>query len=906
MKKYIYLIATLFLMGGCTLSMEDWVLAEEDRGMDEPYTEHTEFGDITYEFQDSVVNLTENLQDQYLIKVEHDSILYINGDIPGKYRPYVGQKITAGYGYEFPNALMGRVVSVEDVGGILKVTTTAATRDEIFKHLSYDLEYDGIVQNVGLLNQLTDEQLEEVGYQRLEDSTLVNWNTYDSIQAAHGNEKAIARIRKRTKTRGSEKFEDKKDSVAGIVDFSVNIEKSGSYVTLGPILFGGENKISLPDALFELYKGVVFKSSKVSKYKDTFDPQLKVSCKVDQQIHSVAKRDEERKIEMSYTDSRYITTIGVEAGLKYNLIADEEDEPKDYEDFINKVKDYKNVPDKNIINAYKEVNSNINSKKGLEEIKRKSGGKKAIPLPGIKGGFNIPIGPWFCIKFTVGLEPICEICGMGAIEVKITSQWQRAGTITIDESCRKYDEKWGETDWKVTKLMGQLSAEIGYSGRLALAGVFLQTIGAEVGINLKATVSGSIAVDLAGLWDDDRGEIKMDGSGFKAGIEFWADARFFVEPLGWSLWEKNLGEWPNPHAMILDARLGSFKPEVEWQDHAFTVSDNTDGSKELDAYVAMQYKSLGMASIFNVDHPLMRMYQGPIADNKFVYAIPVKSKEDQTAEAVKDGVYATYFAEANKTFHYRFQGTIDKDVTEVHFVPALFKYSKADYMLERDWTYNMQHNLKEGGEVMVDDEYPLEIGDPSITTLQAKQLYAGQCKDASIFNGKGTYVSSKSGKKTAVENMSVDYTKFSDFKFMSQVKIFRAVDMREAYLDVYIYNSAKQKITKNPIRIPLGRPSSGTYTFIFNFTTDWRPTGAGMSTITSGEDDEEVTGVEGEYLFFRVIPYFIHDETGDKVKSSDSKSHRYYTLEYPLKEIKIDDKDKAKWGEVMPEYDLNN
>ena len=130
--------------------------------------------------------------------------------------------------------------------------------------------------------------------------------------------------------------------------------------------------------------------------------------------------------------------------------------------------------------------------------------------------------------------------------------------------------------------------------------------------------------------------------------------------------------------------------------------------------------------------------------------------------------------------------------------------------------------------------------------------------------------------------------------------------MREAYLDVYIYNSAKQKITKNPIRIPLGRPSSGTYTFIFNFTTDWRPTGAGMSTITSGEDDEEVTGVEGEYLFFRVIPYFIHDETGDKVKSSDSKSHRYYTLEYPLKEIKIDDKDKAKWGEVMPEYDLNN
>ena len=34
MKKFLPFLAIFFLLNGCTLSMEDWVLPEEERGKD--------------------------------------------------------------------------------------------------------------------------------------------------------------------------------------------------------------------------------------------------------------------------------------------------------------------------------------------------------------------------------------------------------------------------------------------------------------------------------------------------------------------------------------------------------------------------------------------------------------------------------------------------------------------------------------------------------------------------------------------------------------------------------------------------------------------------------------------------------------------------------------------------------
>ena len=206
MKKIFPFIATLILLNGCTLSMEDFSIPEEERGMDEIYTEDTGYGEVSYQFADSVINLTENLQDQYLVQVgdendeQADSVIYISGDIPKNYRPYIGQKIYAGYGYNFPKAFSGRVIAVEDRGGIYRVMTTRVQKDQIFKHLSYKFDQTVATENTEYLDSLDNSILERLGYQRLADATIVDWSYYDSIQASRGNEKAKARMRMRAIT----------------------------------------------------------------------------------------------------------------------------------------------------------------------------------------------------------------------------------------------------------------------------------------------------------------------------------------------------------------------------------------------------------------------------------------------------------------------------------------------------------------------------------------------------------------------------------------------------------------------------------------------------------------------------------------------------------------------------------
>ena len=68
MRRLVYIpFVLLFLMqAGCTLSMEEYYVPEEERGMDEIYTESNEYGTVSYQFADSVLNVTENIQEKYL------------------------------------------------------------------------------------------------------------------------------------------------------------------------------------------------------------------------------------------------------------------------------------------------------------------------------------------------------------------------------------------------------------------------------------------------------------------------------------------------------------------------------------------------------------------------------------------------------------------------------------------------------------------------------------------------------------------------------------------------------------------------------------------------------------------------------------------------------------------------
>ena len=84
MRRLVYIpFVLVFLMqAGCTLSMEEYIVPEEDRGQGELYTQQEEFGTISYQFKDSVLSVTDNIQEKYLVRVESDSILYFSDQIP--------------------------------------------------------------------------------------------------------------------------------------------------------------------------------------------------------------------------------------------------------------------------------------------------------------------------------------------------------------------------------------------------------------------------------------------------------------------------------------------------------------------------------------------------------------------------------------------------------------------------------------------------------------------------------------------------------------------------------------------------------------------------------------------------------------------------------------------------------
>ena len=212
MRRLVYIpFVLVFLMqAGCTLSMEEYIVPEEDRGQGELYTQQEEFGTISYQFKDSVLSVTDNIQEKYLVRVESDSILYFSDQIPQQWRPYVGMKLASHITHALPWGLNHKVIAVENLGGILKVTATKVSSDEIYEDLKIYLDAP-----VGTpdLSGLTEEELKDYGYELMidpetGDSVIMDWNDYDvarGVRPAGAKRKSLKRYLARTRGDDDEK-----------------------------------------------------------------------------------------------------------------------------------------------------------------------------------------------------------------------------------------------------------------------------------------------------------------------------------------------------------------------------------------------------------------------------------------------------------------------------------------------------------------------------------------------------------------------------------------------------------------------------------------------------------------------------------------------------------------------------
>lgn len=219
----------------CRLSFDEWMTTEEERGHGEPFTENTDYGSFTYEFNDSVISVTKKVA-EYITRVESDTVLYFMGSTPKEWLPYVGSKLFSKRSRKLFKGLNDIVLRVEKVGAEYRVVTAPVAIESVFKSLDYDFQIPVASHD---LTGYDDETLKSMGYER-KDSVIVDWNCVDAeelgVSAYELREKryteALQKLEKAKMTRGADEtdgnydFVDKSDKIKEnvVIDVDINSE----------------------------------------------------------------------------------------------------------------------------------------------------------------------------------------------------------------------------------------------------------------------------------------------------------------------------------------------------------------------------------------------------------------------------------------------------------------------------------------------------------------------------------------------------------------------------------------------------------------------------------------------------------------------------------------------------------
>lgn len=134
MKKIFLLILTALAFASCTLYMdepEDEKKGKDDNiengdGFSSPRTDVTADGTTTYQFNPTT-KVFDETNSQYVLNVE-DSVVWLSTSTPYEMIPQVGDAIYSNFSETFPDAMIGKVVSVTKENGMIKCVCTARRR----------------------------------------------------------------------------------------------------------------------------------------------------------------------------------------------------------------------------------------------------------------------------------------------------------------------------------------------------------------------------------------------------------------------------------------------------------------------------------------------------------------------------------------------------------------------------------------------------------------------------------------------------------------------------------------------------------------------------------------------------------------------------------------------------------
>ena len=851
------IIAAALMTASCTLSTEEWVIPEEEKGFDEPVTVENEFGTVTYQFQDDVVYVTKNLQD-YLIRVEDDSILYFSSTMPRQYQPKEGMKLATGCARKLPHGLNHRVLSVENEGGILRVATTRTDIDDVYKVLKYEIDAYVSTPDISELDEL-DLALSDI---EMEDSVATYWGIADPLP-----EEQKRQIRTRAGDDDeyveSNKLVDNNFLENVLFDFtfnSTNLIEFGS--SLGPIFdafLGSYERFSSP--FLELpVKPFVEVSLKHTKY---------------QKVHMA--QDKEIKYEENYTDSWAETEVDALLGLEFEKAMGEKDDGQLDNEFYGTVMglfSMRDTPeDYKIRNAFK--NGAIKT------------GSKAIE--GLKWRFPFMVGPVPC-AFLLAFKVTPEISMQGAFQISTT---------LVEPKVRNgYLVKNGEKKvWDNEKLEDGAHFEprgIGLSGEFKAGITATISAGFEVAATLGTTINanGELAFEAQGSVMKGSEDGKAFDGNFVVYADLWADWQVYVKPFGFDLWEETL--WESPRASLFKL---SYKNYPELGDiHASRPKILTEGDYASQYLYQADYDitSLGL------DNPLlpftikkympgMRVYFGPIDNGNY-------KEMDLQMENIS-GFYT--FADRpkidkGKKYAFSYIGEYPDDVDQIYYVPYVYNIDEDKYYYGLDNSLSWEKRLKEciDDEVVLDDDgRVVEVGRPSIKTYRHQQVYGGTTPTSKSHETNG-YINLTDKSGDSGGQSLVDPSSLREYKIYTVVDVTNGSRMREWGLKFYVFdNDGKKKLMRR--KIPVNIPKSGRYTFIISFLTNWS-----LPPISYKEEP---------HLYVRAQPYFIFDDLVNLVSNSlqeetDRLSLERIQIDYEHKD-ETDDLIKkggsSAWGEVQ-------
>ena len=879
------------LLASCTLSMDEWAPKEEDMGKEEVTTIENEYGSISFQFNDSVLYVTDNIQEKYLVRVEADSILYFNSSIPREWRPFVGMKMAGGCSHKIPYGLNHKVISVEDQGGILKVVTTHATIEEVYKELNYDIDAGLATPD---LTGMTEEELLDYGYELVVDpvtgdSVVMDWNDYDvdhGLRPAGAKRRSLKRYMRMTRADDDNNNENKDENKPkdgsvdghkddGIEEKDKNIQDEWEKTTYMKVAYDSRdrNRWTFGEgAAAEAFK-VVWEAVQVGvdlckgiEYKGkNFYVAAEMQMVEYKKVH--AKRDEKAKIEESWTDSWSELNFGAEAGF-----------------------DYKKEDDQQIHTASDFLRTMSEASTELAELRKK--GK----IHGSKGWDNLKIRVIFtttpipmAIVAGANFNPIVEFNGNVSVSGKYTSKTIRSGYKVNKGKRYNYQnepivnkEALPGLTFDETFLNG--SFKLGVNARVYGGIEFAGTLSVTVGVNMDHYVEGNCSFDLkqASEGNPDGGTVfsNFSGSlGYKC--EVYGDLTFEVAPLGLKVWDYSLDF---KHKFLIDypVSMGLSLNEIKGNCNMNGGKDKITG-----LYAPKGLNGLQAWMGLKTYYPGLRCYIGDIKDNKWFWMSPAdynyKPLSDLSKYELKETEY--WFVWEGSLLEKAKELGIEK-VDKIHLVPTMYTLAGYNPYFGGKIAWDKLEKYVGGDAVELNNNsLKIDAGEPEITTYTTDQLWAYEY-DGSL----------------------------RSIGFFSTLEVKNGGRLKDWGVKVYLYDHLKRIIkTKSGANYYVIRPSnanrSGRYTFQFSFKTNWSEYATYYD-----KDGNPIENVRKDmHLYYRVIPFWENPNVQGAyerqyINATDYDSKKHHPLQYEYEdEMTMEDlteQDTKKYGFVTT-YDAD-